>query len=291
MEKIMKPISGFLVLILLLAGIGVGIYLMTQGASQDQPPTSQFWLGLVLAVVCVFSLKGITVISPNQSVVCTFFGKYVGTIKNNGMMFVNPFFGKHSISLRKNNFESTRLKVNDKIGNPVEIAAVIVWQVNDTYKAAFEVADYAQYVKIQSESAIRHLATTCPYDEMEDSNATVTLRNGGEKVIEMLEQELSERLFAAGIVIKEARITHLAYAPEIAGDMLRRQQATAIVAARFKIVEGAVGMVELALEMLSKKEIVHLDEEKKAAMVSNLMVVLCGEKAATPVLNTGTLYQ
>jgi regulator of protease activity HflC (stomatin/prohibitin superfamily) len=193
--------------------------------------------------------------------------------------------------LRKNNFESTKLKVNDKLGNPVEIAAVIVWQVANTYKAAFEVTDYAQYVKIQSESAIRHLATTCPYDEMEDSNATVTLRNGGEKVIAMLEQELSERLFEAGIIVNEARITHLAYAPEIAGDMLRRQQASAIVAARFKIVEGAVGMVELALEMLSKKEIVVLDEEKKAAMVSNLMVVLCGERSAQPVLNTGTLYQ
>ena len=207
------------------------------------------------------------------------------------MVFVNPFFAKHRISLRKNNFESAKLKVNDKLGNPIDIAAVIVWQVDNTYKAAYEVSDYDQYVKIQSESAIRHLATTCPYDEMEDSNATVTLRNGGEAVIAMLEEELRERLMEAGIVVKEARITHLAYSAEIAGDMLRRQQATAIVAARFKIVEGAVGMVELALELLSKKEIVHLDEEKKAAMVSNLMVVLCGEKAATPVLNTGTLYQ
>ena len=177
------------------------------------------------------------------------------------------------------------------MGNPVDIAAVIVWQVSDTYKAVFDITNYEQYVKIQSESAVRHLATSCPYDEMEDSTAEVTLRNGGEKVIEMLEQELSERLSAAGIAVKEARITHLAYAPEIAGDMLRRQQATAIVAARFKIVEGAVGMVELALEMLSKKEIVVLDEEKKAAMVSNLMVVLCGERSAQPVLNTGTLYQ
>ncbi len=177
------------------------------------------------------------------------------------------------------------------MGNPVEIVAVIVWQVSNGYKALFEFTDYSQYVKMQSESAIRHLATSCPYDEMEDSHAEVTLRNGGEKVIAMLEQELGARLSAAGITIKEARITHLAYAPEIAGDMLRRQQATAIVAARFKIVEGAVSMVELALEQLSKKEIVHLDEEKKAAMVSNLMVVLCGERAATPVLNTGTLYQ
>ncbi|MGQ0738826.1 MAG: SPFH domain-containing protein [Bacteroidota bacterium] len=291
MEKIIKPVSGFLVLTLALAGIGVGVYFMVNGVGPMDEVYTSFWAGLGLLLFSIFLLKGLMVISPNQSNVCTFFGKYAGTVKENGLLFVNPFFGRQKISLRKNNFETTRLKVNDKIGNPVEIAAVIVWQVNDTYKAAFEVAEYAQYVKIQSESAIRHLATTCPYDEMEDSNATVTLRNGGEKVIEMLEQELSERLSAAGIQVMEARITHLAYAPEIAGDMLRRQQATAIVAARFKIVEGAVGMVELALEQLSKKQIVNLDEEKKAAMVSNLMVVLCGEKAATPVLNTGTLYQ
>lgn len=291
MEKIIKPVSGYLVLVLAIAGIAGGAYLMAIGTNTGHEPQPIFWVGIVVVAASFFFLKGLTIISPNQSYVCTFFGKYSGTIKENGLLFVNPLYAKNRISLRKNNFESTKLKVNDKLGNPVEIAAVIVWKVENTYKAAFEVTDYAQYVKIQSESAIRHLATTCPYDEMEDSNATVTLRNGGEKVIAMLEQELSDRLFEAGIVINEARITHLAYAPEIAGDMLRRQQATAIVAARYKIVEGAVGMVELALEMLSKKEIVHLDEEKKAAMVSNLMVVLCGEKAATPVLNTGTLYQ
>ena len=177
------------------------------------------------------------------------------------------------------------------MGNPIEIAAVIVWQVSNTYRATFDVTNYDQYVKIQSESAVRHLASTCPYDQLEDEHADITLRGGGEKVNALLESELNERLAAAGIIIKEARISHLAYAAEIAGAMLQRQQATAIVAARFKIVEGAVGMVELALEQLSKKQIVSLDEEKKAAMVSNLMVVLCGEKAATPVLNTGTLYQ
>jgi hypothetical protein len=289
MEKIMKPMSGFIVLVLALAAIGVGIYFITRGAAETPEPT--FWLGIAMVVTGAFFLKGLTVINPNHSYVCVFFGKYVGTIKVNGLRFVNPFYRKYKISLRANNFESTRLKVNDKMGNPVEIAAVIVWYVSDTYKASFEVADYREYVKIQSESAVRHLATSCPYDEMEDTSATITLRNGGDKVIEMLEKELEERLSAAGITVREARITHLAYAPEIAGDMLRRQQATAIVAARFKIVEGAVGMVELALEMLSKKEIVNLDEEKKAAMVSNLMVVLCGEKAATPVLNTGTIYQ
>ncbi|HEY6504916.1 MAG TPA: SPFH domain-containing protein [Chitinophagaceae bacterium] len=291
MEKIIKPTSGFLVLVLSFVGIGVSIWLIVNATHNEIVETGLLWPGIVLLVLSILFFTGLTVVNPNQARVCTFFGKYTGTIKENGLLFVNPFYKKHKISLRANNFESTRLKVNDKMGNPVDIAAVIVWQVSDTYKAIFEISDYEQYVKIQSESAIRHLATSCPYDEMEDSNAEVTLRNGGEKVIEMLELELSERLFAAGIIIKEARITHLAYAPEIAGDMLRRQQATAIVAARFKIVEGAVGMVELALEMLSKKEIVVLDEEKKAAMVSNLMVVLCGERSAQPVLNTGTLYQ
>lgn len=297
MEKIIKPFSGFMVLVLSIVGIGLGIYLMTLSIHGEKVEGPGIWIGIFMLLLSVFLLGGLTVINPNQARVCTFFGKYTGTIKNNGLLFVNPFYRRQKISLRANNFESAKLKVNDKMGNPVEIAAVIVWQVSNAYKALFEITDYSQYVKMQSESAIRHLATSCPYDEMEDSSAgsggkaEVTLRNGGEKVIEMLEMELSERLAAAGIIIKEARITHLAYAPEIAGDMLRRQQATAIVAARFKIVEGAVGMVELALEMLSKKEIVHLDEEKKAAMVSNLMVVLCGERSAQPVLNTGTLYQ
>jgi hypothetical protein len=291
MEKIIKPFSGFMVLLLSLVGIGVSIYLMSLSIHNEKVEGPGIWIGIIMLILCFFLLGGLTVINPNQARVCTFFGKYTGTIKNNGLLFVNPFYKRQKISLRANNFESAKLKVNDKMGNPVEIAAVIVWQVSDAYKALFEITDYSQYVKMQSESAIRHLATSCPYDEMEDTKAEVTLRNGGEKVIEMLENELSERLSAAGIIIKEARITHLAYAPEIAGDMLRRQQATAIVAARFKIVEGAVGMVELALEMLSKKEIVQLDEEKKAAMVSNLMVVLCGERSAQPVLNTGTLYQ
>ena len=293
MENIIKPASGFLLLLIAIAGIGAGIYFIVEAAQSavDDQPGPGVWIGSGMIVIAVILLAGLTVVYPNQARVCSFFGKYVGTIKNNGLLFVNPFYKKQMISLRANNFESAKLKVNDKMGNPVEIAAVIVWQVNDGYKALFEITDYSQYVKTQSESAIRHLATSCPYDHMEDSNAEVTLRNGGEKVIAMLEEELGERLMAAGIIIREARITHLAYAPEIAGDMLRRQQATAIVAARFKIVEGAVSMVELALEQLSKKEIVHLDEEKKAAMVSNLMVVLCGERAATPVLNTGTLYQ
>jgi len=288
MEKNIKPVSGFLALIIGIIVFVSGILLIAKLA----PEQSAFVLvGVLFEMVAVFLFKGLLIINPNQAAVCTFFGKYVGTVKDNGLLFVNPFFKKQRVSMRTNNFESSKLKVNDKMGNPIEIAAVIVWQVSDTYKATFDVTNYTEYVKIQSESAVRHLATTCPYDQLEDENAGVTLRDGGEKVTAMLEGELAERLFASGIIVKEARISHLAYAPEIAGAMLQRQQASAIVAARFKIVEGAVGMVELALEMLSKKQIVHLDEERKAAMVSNLMVVLCGEKAATPVLNTGTLYQ
>lgn len=291
MEKIIKPPSGFLFLLLALVAIAAGVYLIIQAANAAEPDAGRIWAGVGLFIAAVLIMAGLTIINPNQARVCSFFGKYSGTITRNGLSWVNPFYKRQLVSLRANNFESAKLKVNDKMGNPVEIAAVVVWQVQNGYRAVFEVADYVQYVKTQSESAIRHLATTCPYDEMEDRSAEVTLRNGGDKVIALLEAELAERLDAAGIRVREARITHLAYAPEIAGDMLRRQQATAIVAARFKIVEGAVSMVELALEQLSKKEIVQLDEEKKAAMVSNLMVVLCGEKAATPVLNTGTLYQ
>ncbi len=288
MEKTTKPISGFAILLLCLGLLGLAAFFFLSGVHQETP---QLNIGGVICMIAfVFFAKGLIVVNPNQARVLTFFGKYVGTVKANGLLWVNPFYSSARISLRSENMESNQLKVNDKMGNPIEIAAVIVWQVSDTYKAAFDVANYDQYVKIQSEAAIRHLATSCPYDHMEDEHADITLRDGGEQVNDLLEKELHERLAPAGIIIKEARISHLAYAPEIAGAMLQRQQATAIVAARFKIVEGAVGMVELALEMLSKKGIVQLDEEKKAAMVSNLMVVLCGEKAATPVLNTGTLY-
>ncbi len=289
MEKTIKPVSGFLALLVSLLLFITSVYLFTQidkGESTWYPV-----MAVISLLTALFLALGIIVISPNHSRVLTFFGKYVGTAKENGLLFVNPLFKKQKISFRSENLESAKLKVNDKMGNPIEIAAVIVWQVQNTYKAAFEVADYNHYVKVQSEAAIRHLALSCPYDHMEDEHASITLRDGGDQVNALLEKELTERLSPAGILIKEARISHLAYAAEIAGAMLQRQQATAIVAARFKIVEGAVGMVELALEMLSKKEIVHLDEEKKASMVSNLMVVLCGEKGAQPILNTGTLYQ
>lgn len=289
MEKISKPISGFLAFFLFLLLMAGSIVLFAQAMKANSGGMILF--ALLLFATSIFIGAGIIVINPNHARVLTFFGKYVGTVKENGMLFVNPLFQKQKISLRAENLESAKLKVNDKMGNPIEIAAVIVWQVRDTYKAAFEVADYEHYVKVQSEAAVRHLATSCPYDQLEDEHATITLRDGGEKVNQLLEEELNERLAAAGILVKEARISHLAYAAEIAGAMLQRQQATAIVAARTKIVEGAVGMVEMALEMLSKKDIVTLDEERKAAMVSNLMVVLCGERGAQPILNTGTLYQ
>lgn len=295
MEKIITPVSGYKALLLAVAGIIAGIIFLSL-LENDQYMDDIIriilsLLGPALILGGALILRGIVIISPNHSRVCTLFGSYKGTIKDNGLKFINPFYSRVNLSLRSQNLESARLKVNDRMGNPIEIAAVMVWQVKDTYKAVFDVATYKDYVKLQSEAAVRHLTNSFPYDNMEDEKAEITLRDGGEKVNDLLEKELNERLAPAGIVVLEARISHLAYAAEIAGAMLQRQQATAIVAARSKIVEGAVGMVEMALEMLSKKDIVHLDEEKKAAMVSNLMVVLCGEKAATPVLNTGTLYQ
>ncbi len=291
MEKLIKPVSGFFALLLAFVLLLGGIALMAVFNPEQDGSPALFTVGLLLVIASLFLFKGLTIINPNHSRVCVFFGKYVGTVKENGLKFINPFYKRINLSLRAQNLESSKLKVNDKMGNPIEIGAVIVWQVRDTYKAAFEVANYDQYVKVQSEAAIRHLANSFPYDNLEDETADITLRDGALKVNQILEEELNERLAPAGLVIIEARISHLAYAAEIAGAMLQRQQATAIVAARTKIVEGAVGMVEMALEMLAAKQVVVLDDEKKAAMVSNLMVVLCGEKAASPVLNTGTLYQ
>jgi regulator of protease activity HflC (stomatin/prohibitin superfamily) len=290
MEKIVKPISGLIGFIIILVVLAASVFFFLQIKENDVNPWT-IVAAVLLLITALFLMKGLMIIQPNHSRVLNLFGKYVGSVKENGWFFVNPFYTAENISLRSQNLESARLKVNDKMGNPIEIAAVIVWQVGETYKAAYDVVNYKEYVVRQSEAAVRHLANSFPYDNLEDEHADITLRNGADKVNEILEQELLERLTPAGIIIKEARISHLAYAPEIAGAMLQRQQATAIVAARTKIVEGAVGMVEMALEMLSRKDIVHLDEEKKAAMVSNLMVVLCGEKGAQPILNTGTLYQ
>jgi regulator of protease activity HflC (stomatin/prohibitin superfamily) len=239
----------------------------------------------------IFIAAGFIIINPNQTSVLTLFGAYKGTIKKNGFFWVNPFYAKKKISLRARNLDSDPLKVNDKIGNPIMIGVVLVWRVKDTYKAAFDVNNYENFVAVQSEAAIRHMAGVYPYDNFEDEKAEITLRSGGNEVSELLEKELTDRLAIAGIEVMEARINYLAYAQEIAGAMLRRQQATAVVAARYKIVEGAVSMVEMALDELAEKHIVDLDEEKKATMVSNLMVVLCSDKDATPIVNTGTLYQ
>jgi regulator of protease activity HflC (stomatin/prohibitin superfamily) len=246
---------------------------------------------VLLVATFILIAPGFMAVDPNQSYVLILFGAYKGTIKDNGFFWVNPFFVKKKFSLRARNFNSEPIKVNDKLGNPIMIGLVLVWKVEETYRAAFGVDEYEHFVVVQSEAALRKLAGIYPYDNIEDDHAKITLRDGGEEVNSVLENEIRERLEIAGIHVIEARINYIAYAQEIAQAMLKRQQATAIVAARFKIVEGAVSMVEMALEELSKREIVSLDEDKKATMVSNLLVVLCGDKEATPVVNTGTLYQ
>ena len=248
---------------------------------------------LCLALLPIFILltKGIIVISPNNSKVLLLFGAYKGSIKQNGLFFVNPLYGRTNLSLRARNFESDKIKVNDKMGNPIMISVILVWKVKDTFKATFEVDNYENFIRIQTDSAVRKLAGSFPYDHFEDEKATVTLSTNFDDVNKALEREVTERLEIAGIEVVESRIGYLAYAPEIAHSMLRRQQASAIVAARHKIVEGAVGMVESALKLLADKEIIEFDEDRKAAMVSNLMVVLCGDSETKPVINTGTLNQ
>lgn len=285
MEQITKASSGWFILFLTLAGMAGGIYLVTT------PVPIGIIAGVVLLTASLLAALGFIAIEPNSSRVMMLFGKYVGTAKESGFFWANPFYTKKKISLRANNLDVKPIKVNDKHGNPIEIGAVVVWKVENTFKAAFDVDNYQSFVQTQSEAAIRKLASAFSYDNLEDEDARITLRNSSGEVNEMLEKEVSERLEMAGINVIEARISHLAYATEIAGAMLQRQQATAILAARRKIVEGAVGMVEMALEELSKKDVVRLDEDKKAAMVSNLMVVLCSERSTTPVVNTGTLHQ
>lgn len=281
-ERSYKAVSGYLMLLVLLLLILGTVF------SYIQPIV---WLGITLTLISLLTAIGFTVVNPNESCVLVLFGAYKGTIKKNGLFWVNPFFVRKKISLRARNFDSETIKVNDKIGNPIKIGCVLVWKVEDTYKAAFEVDDYVHFVFVQSETALRKLAGIYPYDNFEDHDAQITLRGGGAEVNHELEEEIRERLEIAGIHVIEARINFIAYAEEIAGAMLRRQQATAVVAARFKIVEGAVSMVQMALDQLSEKDIVDFDEEKKASMVSNLMVVLCGDKDPTPVVNTGTLHQ
>jgi regulator of protease activity HflC (stomatin/prohibitin superfamily) len=287
MEKLNLAPSGFKALLLALALPLIIVFLLVNSNGN----LSGLYVVLLILVVIfdLFIINGITVVQPNYATVLTFFGKYVGTIKQNGLLFVNPLYKKTKVTLRTQSTESSKLKVNDKLGNPIEIAVVILWQISDTYKATFEVDNFHEYVKNQSEAAVRHLATSYAYDNIESDHPQITLSGNSDQVTQLMEDELNNRLTNAGITIIEARISHLAYAPEIAGAMLQRQQATAIVAARSKIVEGAVGMVEMALEKLSERGIVHLDDEKKAAMVSNLMIVLCGEKSVSPILNAGSV--
>jgi regulator of protease activity HflC (stomatin/prohibitin superfamily) len=279
-EKEFLPLSGYVMLAVL---TGAFVFSLVGLIALRMPYLTIF---LVLSVLLT---PGFFFVNPNGSVVLVLFGDYKGTVKTNGFFWVNPLFARKPISLRARNFESDKIKVNDKVGNPIQIGVILVWQVRDTFKAAFEVDNYENFVRIQSDSAVRSLASEFAYDNF-DHVEELTLRSGHTKVNHALEENLRNRLDIAGIHVIEARIGNLSYAPEIAGAMLRRQQATAVVAARFKIVEGAVTMVQMALEQLSTQKVVELDEERKAAMVSNLMVVLCGDKDVSPVINAGTLH-
>jgi regulator of protease activity HflC (stomatin/prohibitin superfamily) len=284
-ERLNNGISGWFMLLLALLILAGAIYLSVINADARRPPL-EFLVAVPLVLVI---LKGLFMVAPNQAKVLQLFGDYVGTARDTGLRWTNPLNAKRKISLRVRNFESAHLKVNDSDANPIEIAAVVVWRVVDTAEALFEVDDYENYVRVQTEAALRNLATSYPYDAHDD--AVLSLRGSAGAIADHLKQEVQQRLAKAGVEVIEARISHLAYAPEIAAAMLQRQQAGAIIAARQRIVEGAVGMVEMALGMLAGKGIVHLDEERKAAMVSNLLVVLCGERGAQPIVNTGTIYQ
>lgn len=283
-EKIRQPRSGYFMLFIIFLLVACAVIIL----SGDKEYAG--WAAAIL-VLTLFLLKGLLVINPNTSKILLLFGAYRGSIKKSGLFWVNPFYSRVSLSLRARNFESEQTKVNDKMGNPVMINVILVWKVKDTFKAIFDVDKYENFIKIQTDSAVRKLAATFPYDHFEDERASITLSTDFDVVNQTLEKEIAERLEIAGIEVVESRISHLSYAPEIASAMLRRQQASAVVAARHKIVEGAVGMVESALSLLSSKNIIELDEDKKAAMVSNLMVVLCGDRDTQPVLNTGTLNQ
>jgi len=287
-EKVAKSWSGWVMVGVLLAVLAGSIVMLA--SSSDVQETA----GLIAAVVAVLALDGLgwfgfTVVTPNTARVVLLFGKYLGSIKTPGFWWVNPLTTRRVVSLKVRNFESGKLKVNDHIGNPIEIAAIVVWRVVETAEAVFQVDDYEHFVHVQTESAVRNLATSFPYDAHEEGE--LSLRGSTSEVSQRLRQEIQDRLATAGVEVIEARISHLAYAPEIANAMLRRQQATAVIAARQKIVEGAVGMVEMALELLSSKHVVELDEERKASMVSNLLVILCSDRDAQPVVNAGTLYQ
>lgn len=282
-----KAASGYVMLLVLTVGqLGAGylVYLAAEAQS-----VAGLVASIVLSGVILVLWAGLFMVNPNEAKVLQLFGEYTGTTHEPGLKWANPFFQKTAVSTRVRNFESGRLKVNDSNGSPIEIAAVVVWKVFDTAEALFEVDDYEEFVQIQSESALRNLSTNYPYEAADDDGG-IGLRSNPQEIARALRQEIQDRLEQAGITVVEARISHLAYAPEIANAMLRRQQAAAIIAARRQIVEGAVGMVDMALDQLKRDDVVELDEERKAAMVSNLLVVLCGEEGAQPVLNAGTLY-
>jgi regulator of protease activity HflC (stomatin/prohibitin superfamily) len=281
-EKILRPADGYLAMVLVaVLGIGTVVLFAMQVAV----------LGIISTILFVICSKGLIIVNPNTGKILLLFGEYVGSIKDSGVFWINPFYTRSSVSLRARNFESDKVKVNDKMGNPIMISVILVWKVQDTFRAFFEVDNYERFIMTQTDSAVRKLAASYAYDHFEDERASATLSTDFDEVNRSLEREITERLVISGIEVMEARISHLAYAPEIAHSMLRRQQATAVVAARNKIVEGAVSMVENALNLLSAKKIIDLDEDKKAAMVSNLMVVLCGDRESQPVVNTGTLNQ
>ncbi len=281
-EKIISGLNGYLIISVFLVAAIVLIAFF-----YGQPEILVPAIALPFLVV----VKGLLIVAPNNAKVLLLFGNYKGSINQSGLFWVNPFYQRISISLRARNFESEKIKVNDKLGNPILISVILVWKVKNTFKSSFEVDNYENFIRVQTDSAVRKLAGSFPYDHFEDERATITLSTNFDDVNRALEHEITERMEIAGIDVIEARIAYLAYAPEIAHSMLRRQQASAIVAARHKIVEGAVGMVESALTLLSEKQIIELDEDKKAAMVSNLMVVLCGDRETQPVVNTGTLHQ
>jgi len=286
-ESEQPAVAGLPALFLMLIVLGACVLGIIGGARSGLP--GMIVISAILVLIDILALCGLFMVNPNEGRVMQLFGAYIGTVKRPGLRWANPFYMKKHVSLRVRNFESDRLKVNDLDGNPIEIAAVVVWKVVDTAEAIFEVDDYQHYVHVQSEAALRNLATSYPYDTHEDDK--MSLRGNTSDIAEHLKREIQERLEKAGVRVIEARISHLAYAPEIASAMLQRQQAGAVIAARAKIVEGAVGMVEMALETLSKQKIIDLDEERKATMVSNLLVVLCSDRGTQPVVNTGSLYR
>lgn len=287
-EQTARATNGWLMLILSILILFSGIFLLIGGTVTAVPLMTI--IGILTMLLSAFLFAGLFTLQPNTAAVLILFGAYRGTVRDSGFLWRNPLIRKVKISLRARNLNGDKLKVNDKRGNPIEIATVVVWRVEDTAQASFDVDNYEHYVSVQSESAVRHLASSYAYDNQGEEAEEVTLRSTTDTVNKALQAELQERLGKAGVSVEEARLTHLAYAPEIAQVMLRRQQAEAIVAARTKIVQGAVGMVEMALDEISKKEVVQLDDERKASMVSNLLVVLCGESEVHPVVNTGTLY-